>query len=254
MTYTVNKLAKLASISVRTLHYYDQIDLLKPAFIGDNGYRYYDETQLLRLQQILFYRELDFALDDIKRILDSDDFDQLESLQQHKEILLGRMNQTKKLIHTIEKTMQHLRGKVMMKDEELFYGFDSDRQKKYEQYLIDQGIVTEKRIEKGRDQIKDWSDNDWQKIKEDMNQLHLEFVQCIDDGLTPNSEKVQKLVQQHFEWVSRFWTPNRESYIGLSQQYTSGHPDWEKFYHHYHPQLAEYLAHAMCYFAEQKLD
>ena len=87
MSYTVNRLAKLSGVSSRTLRFYDEIGLLKPAFYGDNQYRYYEEEQLLMLQQILFFRELGFPLSDIQRILSSNDFDKIESLKLHKSML-----------------------------------------------------------------------------------------------------------------------------------------------------------------------
>ena len=87
MTYTVKKLAKLSGISIRTLRFYDEIGVLKPASRAANNYRYYEEEQLLMLQQILFYRELGFALNDIQRIIYSDDFNKLDALISHKQIL-----------------------------------------------------------------------------------------------------------------------------------------------------------------------
>ena len=75
MRYTFKQLAQLAGISVRTLHYYDEVGLLKPSFIKENGYRFYEEKELFRLQQILFFRELDFTLDKIKQIMESPGFD-----------------------------------------------------------------------------------------------------------------------------------------------------------------------------------
>ena len=80
MPYTVNKLARLSGVSSRTLRFYDEIGLLKPAFYGENQYRYYEEEQLLMLQQILFFRELGFPLSDIQRIIECDDFNKIESL------------------------------------------------------------------------------------------------------------------------------------------------------------------------------
>ena len=123
MSYTVKKLAKLSGISIRTLRFYDAIGLLKPAYYGDNHYRYYSEPQILMLQQILFYRELGFSLNDIQRIISSDDFNKIDSLISHKTILVQSLDRTKKLIKTIDQTIEHLRGKITMRDEELFVGF-----------------------------------------------------------------------------------------------------------------------------------
>lgn len=123
MAYTVNKLAKLSGISIRTLRFYDEIDLLKPANYGANNYRYYGVEQLLMLQQILFYRELGFPLNSIKKIIVSDDFNKIEALISHKQALIHSLDRTKILIKTIDQTILHLRGQAIMRDDEIFVGF-----------------------------------------------------------------------------------------------------------------------------------
>jgi DNA-binding transcriptional MerR regulator len=123
MSYTVKKLAKLSGTSIRTLRFYDTIGLLKPAYYGDNNYRYYEEEQILMLQQILFYRELGFSLNDIQRIIGSDDFNKIDALISHKQVLEQNLDRTKKLIKTIDQTIAHLRGEITMHEEELFAGF-----------------------------------------------------------------------------------------------------------------------------------
>jgi DNA-binding transcriptional MerR regulator len=123
MPYTVKKLATLSGISIRTLRLYDELGLLKPAYYGDNHYRYYEEEQILMLQQILFYRELGFSLNDIQRIISSDDFNKIDALISHKYILAQSLNRTTKLIKTIDQTVAHLRGEITMREEELFVGF-----------------------------------------------------------------------------------------------------------------------------------
>ncbi len=123
MSYTVKTLAKLSGISIRTLRFYDTIGLLKPAYYGDNKYRYYEEEQTLMLQQILFYREIGLSLNDIQRIISSDDFNKIDALISHKQILAQSLDRTRKLMKTIDQTIAHLRGKITMRDEELFFGF-----------------------------------------------------------------------------------------------------------------------------------
>lgn len=123
MPYTVKKLAELSGISVRALRFYDTIGLLKPAYYGDNNYRYYEEEQVLMLQQILFYRELNFSLNNIQSIINSDDFNKIDALLSHKQILTQDLHRTKKLLKTIDQTIAHLSGKITMDDEELFAGF-----------------------------------------------------------------------------------------------------------------------------------
>ena len=123
MAYTVKQVAAMSGVSVRTLHFYDETALLKPAYVGANGYRFYEEAQLLILQQILFYRELGFELKQIKKILGRRDFEKVAALQSHRKVLEKNLARTRQLIETIDKTIQHLKGKKKMKTEEMFAGF-----------------------------------------------------------------------------------------------------------------------------------
>ena len=123
MAYTVKQLAVMSGVTVRTLHYYDQMALLKPAYTKENGYRIYEEPQLLMLQQILFYRELGFELKRINAILSQRKFEKLAALKSHRQVLEKNVTRTRTLIDTIDKTISHLKGTKTMKSEELFMGF-----------------------------------------------------------------------------------------------------------------------------------
>jgi len=113
----------MSGVSVRTLHFYDETGLLKPARQGANGYRFYEEPQLLTLQQILFYRELGLELKQIKEILGRADFEKVGALQSHRKVLEKNLARTRTLIETIDKTIEHLKGTKKMKSEEMFLGF-----------------------------------------------------------------------------------------------------------------------------------
>ena len=113
----------MSGVSVRTLHFYDETGLLKPAYLGANGYRFYEEPQLLTLQQILFYRELGFELKQIKRIVGRADFEKVAALQSHRKVLQKNLTRTGRLLETIDKTIQHLKGIQKMKTKEMFAGF-----------------------------------------------------------------------------------------------------------------------------------
>ena len=123
MAYTVKKVAAMSGVSVRTLHFYDELGLLKPAYYANNGYRFYEEAQLLTLQQILFYRELGFELKQIQRILGRTDFEKVTALRSHRKVLQKNLVRTRRLIETIDQTIQHLKGIKKMKSEEMFGGF-----------------------------------------------------------------------------------------------------------------------------------
>lgn len=151
MAYTVKELAQMSGVSVRTLHFYDEIGLLKPARYGENGYRYYEEEQLFMLQQILFYRELGFELKHINALLTRSDFDRVEALKTHKAILLKNKTRMLELLTTIDKTIDKLTKGTTMKPSEMFKGFSKEKQAEYEKYLVDRyGATAEQNIENSK--------------------------------------------------------------------------------------------------------
>lgn len=251
MTYTINKVAKISGISIRTLRFYDEIGLLKPAYYGDNNYRYYEEEQLLMLQQVLFYRELGFSLSDIQRIINGDNFNKIDALKSHKEILKNGLDRTKIMINTIDKTIAHLRGKIMMKDKELYYGFDSEKQKEHEKYLVKEEIVTQELLDECNKKVKDWSGEEKNAFIQDIERIMKELIVAIENNAEPTDKDVQVLIRQHFIWLERTWTPTKESYIGLTELYRT--PEFRKFYDNRHPKLLEFIVAAMKVFAENKI-
>ncbi|MBP6177199.1 MAG: MerR family transcriptional regulator, partial [Anaerolineales bacterium] len=131
--FTVKQLSKMAGVTPRTLHHYDDIGLLKPSQVGENGYRYYGEEALIKLQQILFYRELDFPLEEIRRIMGRRDFDLLGALQSHREALQKKSARLSQLLATVDNTIQHIQGEKLMSQKDLFEGFSEEEQEKYAQ-------------------------------------------------------------------------------------------------------------------------
>lgn len=127
MAYSIKKIADMAGVTTRTLRYYDEIDLLKPAGTSDNGYRFYDQGNLLRLQQILFFRELDVSLDDILLIMSQPDFNLVGALENHRTALKKRASRLEKLIATVNHTIDTIKGENDMKEQELFEGFDETK-------------------------------------------------------------------------------------------------------------------------------
>lgn len=250
MRYTVKKLAELSGVTVRTLHHYDQIGLLKAAYQGENQYRYYEEEQLLLLQQILLYREMGMPLEDIKRVI-LGNFNKLKALKAHKLTLNRELDRMKKMIQTVNKTIKHLEGGKKMEDKELFFGLDSPRQKKYEKFLIEKGVCTEEEINDSREQAKKV---DWDAVKKKWDQLFKDYVDAIQKNLKPASPEVLKLAKRGYDLLESITgkKPSREYYLGLTEQYHS-HPDWLKMFNSYHPCLLDFLCKAMVAFADQEL-
>ncbi len=240
-TYTVKQVAELSGVSIRTLHHYDQIGLLKPAFTGENGYRYYENEQLLTLKQILFYRGLDMKLDTIQQIVASPHFDRAAALRIHRERLVQENQRTDALIQTIDQTLAHLEREPSMKEHELF---------EYEKQAIDRWGI--EKVEISRERTKGWTQTEYDQVNREYAEIHTALSLQILLGSPVESNDVQALIKKHYAVVSRFWTPDRNSYPALGRMYCDS-PDFRKVYDVYHPGLAEYLAKAMERFAECEL-
>src|SRR5690348_4771517 len=134
---TVKQLAAISGVTVRTLHHYDEIGLLKPAATGANGYRYYGRRELLRLQRILFHRELGVPLHSIAQLLELQEQDQIGLLLQHRQMLTAERERYRILIDTIDRTLSSLKGETPMADADLYKGFTAQKQAGYEAWLIE---------------------------------------------------------------------------------------------------------------------
>lgn len=251
--YTVKKLAKLSGVSVRTLHWYDEIALLKPAFYDANGYRCYEEEQLLTLQQILFFKELGFPLKDIQKILASSDFDKMRALSTHKKVIQTNIERQSELLQTIDSTLQHLEGKRMMNDNDLYKGFDENKQETQEKCMVQYlGTVAEDLIHDSKKKNINWENQEWDDIKNEANIIYAEISNCLDQGLTTRSNKVQALIHKHFLMSERFYTVTKDVYMALAQLYCE-HPYFIKFFEAHQPKLAEFIAEAMRVYAMNNL-
>jgi MerR family transcriptional regulator, thiopeptide resistance regulator len=194
----VKQLARLSGVSVRTLHFYDEIGLLKPAFVAANGYRFYEQEQVLMLQQILFYRELEFELKEIQRILTSRRFDKLKALQRHRELLAEKQARTGQLLQTIDKTIDQLSRGKKMKATEMFVGFDPKKQAEHEQYLIDRyGERAREGIAQSKRKVTNWSKADWQKCGSEWDAICQDLTRFLKEGRSSNSAEVQRVVHHH---------------------------------------------------------
>jgi len=252
MKYTVKKLAGISGVSVRTLRFYDQTGLLKPAYYGANGYRFYEEPELLMLQQILFYRELGFELKQIKRILGRNDFEKVAALKSHRKLLRQNLTRTSALIVTINNTIKHLTEKTKMKGEQFFVGFTPEKQAQHEQYLIDRfGEGMGETLGESKAKVKNWVTSDWERAGSEFVQICRDLVAAKQNQRAADSAAVQSIIRRHYVWLKQFWTPNRVSYAGHSHLIIDS--ELRKAYEAHDPQLPEYAASAMQVFAEKEL-
>ena len=251
--YTVSEMARLSGVSVRALHYYDDLGLLKPASLGANGYRYYGREELLRLQQILFHRELGLALERIKALLDDPAFDRVAALKAHRGMLTKEAERFRHLIATIDRTIAQLDGDGTMSDTDLYQGFSAEKQKEWEAQIETRyGEHGREKIAESKANFAKMTKADVDAGKAEMGAINAALADGMDAGETVESGRVQALVARHYAWVCRAWKPNRAAYAGLGRMYVES-PDFRAVYEAVRPGLTAYLAEAMGVFAEATL-
>ena len=246
MEYTVHELAELAGITARTIRYYDEIGLLKPARINSSGYRIYRGAEVDRLQQIMFYRELGVSLNDIKNIMNSPLFNRVEALKEHRARLIDEKKRLEVLIANVEKTIAMLEGRIIMTDREKFEGFKQkmidDNEKKYGEEI---------RTKYGDEQV----DESYKKFKnmtkeqyDEVEKLSLELNETLKKAFAtgnPAGELAQKAADLHRQWLSYFWgSYSKEAHAGLAQMYVEDER-FTAYYDKEQPGTAKFLRDAI---------
>lgn len=247
MVYTVKQLADLAGVSPRTLHYYDEIELLKPASHGENRYRYYDEKAMLRLQQILFYREMGLSLKEIKAVLEQPDFNVMSALQAHRATLQKRVERLERLISTVDKTINHLTGGTKMKSEEIFAGFSEEQQEEYAEQARQRWDP--KVVDASMKRWKNYSKEKQQQILQEGRDIYQGIFDRMDQG--NDSKEVQELVGQWHQNMRYFYEPTIEVLSGLGQMYVDS-PDFRATFEKFSPEFPEFLNQAIQLYCEGK--
>jgi DNA-binding transcriptional MerR regulator len=248
-TYTVSQLAKMAGVSVRTLHHYDHIQLLKPASRSEAGYRLYGPAELLRLQQILFFKELDLPLDEIRQVLDDPGFDPIQALQNHRRLLNKRKTRLTRLLGTIDKTIHKLAAEdTKMKDEELYEGFTQEQIARYKREVRER--YDPKLVAESERRVRDMSRAQWHELKAEDETVTRALAALMDKA--PGHLAVQQLIARHHAMMEQFYPVSAEIYRGLGQLYVE-HQEFRAYYEGYRPGLADFMAAAIAHYAEHTL-
>jgi MerR family transcriptional regulator, thiopeptide resistance regulator len=247
MIYSIKKLADLAGVSVRTLHYYDEQGLLKPQSRNRNGYRYYDDKTVMQLQQIMFFRELGFSLKEVKKIIFRKDFDVLEALQTQRTLLTKQVERNNELITTVDKTIQKLKGEVEMQIKEYYQGFSDEQIEKYRQ---------EVRQRWGETTLRESEKRIIKMGKERFTALQAEggkIFQTISDNMSRGYDNkiVQEQVAHWRQWLENFHHYSEDEVRGLGGEY-SRNPEFAKFFQKIHPELPDFLTKAIEYYCAHK--
>lgn len=251
MEYTVQKLGQLAGVSTRTLRYYDQIGLLQPCRVNSNGYRIYGQSEVNRLQQILFYKELGVSLDTIKEILSSSTFDGEAALREHRLKLIEKRQKIETLICNVEKTIAASEGRITMTNKEKFEGFKhnllAENEKKYGKEIRDK--YGKETVEQSNSKLMNLSEEDYQKVTALEQQIRDVLAQAFTSG-DPAGPLAQQAAELHKEWLCYFWPKySKEAHAGLAQMYV----DDERFTAYYdkeQPGTAEFLRDAIAIYTK----
>ena len=244
---TVKQLAAISGVTVRTLHHYDEIGLLKPAHIGENGYRYYGRKELLRLQRILFHRELGAPLGEIADLLDLEGEDQVGVLLRQRERLEAERERFTTLIGTIDLTIASIRGEAAMSNADLYTGFSAEKQAAYEAWLIERyGDTMKADIARSAKAMARMSEDEQKAALQELHDVEQALAEGLRHGVDPQSDVVDGMIRRHRAWIASAWDKPcpPEAYVGLADLYLS-HPDFVKRYETIEPGFSDWLAAAM---------
>jgi len=251
MEYTVGQLARLAGVSTRTLRYYDRIGLLRPETTSASGYRVYGQAQVDRLQQILFYREMDVELRAIGTLLAAPEFERLRALEGHLQALAERRDRLSALIDTVKRTMAAAKGEIIMTDEEKFAAF--------KQNLIDENerkYGAEARERYGNEAV-DASNEKLQSMTQEQYENTEALSLAVNEAIKaafetgdPEGELAMKACELHKQWLMRYWKSySPEAHKGLAQTYVDD-PRFAAYYDALKPGCAKFLRDAIFAFCQ----
>lgn len=238
--FKVKQLAQMAGVTARTLRYYDEIGLLKPSRGLDNGYRAYQEADLLRLQQILFYRELGMPLERIGEIMGRPDFNVLRALESHRAELRQQVTRLERLLATVEETIGYIQGEKTMKEVQFFAGFEDEQSAGYQQEAeqhYDPAVV--------RASAQKWQTYtaaEKQRIADEGNAIYRDLAQTLPLGA--HSPAAQACVARWHAHMQYFWSPNDEQLLGLTDLYHDD-PRFRATFDQLDPSLAEFMRQAV---------
>lgn len=245
MEYSVHKLSQLAGVSTRTLRYYDEIGILKPARINSSGYRIYGQAEVDRLQQILFFKALGVKLDAIKQIMTSPAYDAAKALQEHRSQLLDKRNQLDVLIANVEKTLASMEGRITMTDREKFEGFKQqlidENEAKYGKEIREK--YGEDAVNRSNQKLKGMTQEEYEAGKRLEQEVLDTLAKAFENG-DPAGELAQKTAELHKQWLMHYWSEySQEAHAGVAQMYV----DDERFtaYYEKQPGMTRFLRDAI---------
>lgn len=255
MSWSIADVARMSNVTSRTLRHYDAIGLLPPAWTAAGGRRYYEREQLLRLQQVLLLRELGLGLEAIGDVLAAQsEASTVEVLRRHRALLLAEHRRLGRLVETVTDTIEDLEKGNTMAVEKMFEGFDPGQFGGFdpEQYVDEARERWGDSVDESISHVQRWTSDDWAGYKSETVAVNDRIAELFDAGVPVDDPRVLDAVDAHFRLVSRFWTPNRESYTGLGRMYVDD-SRFAKNYEDVREGLTVYMRDAMKAYADARL-
>lgn len=240
----VGDVARLAGVTVRTLHHYDELGLLQPSRHAESGYRLYTDEDLERLQQILFYRELGLGLDQIGEVMNAPDFDRREALLEQRRLLAQQIVRLEATLQLVDKTLASLNGGFHMTKEEMFEVFGGFDPSQYETEVQERWGDTDAYKESTR-RAQQYTKADWQRFAKESEEIGSAIAQLMDEGVQPTDERAMNAVERHRLQVDQWFYPcSRQFHAQLGKMYIAD----ERFratYENIRPGMAQYVHDAI---------
>jgi len=244
MTMTVGQVARLAHVSVRTLHHYDDVGVLSPSARSDAGYRLYTDADLDRLQQVLLFRELGFSLEEIAEALGDPEFDRRDALIEQRALLANRMRATEAMLALIDKTLMALEGGIRMDKEEMFEVFGDFDPTEYEEEVEERWGHTDAYKESARRTAR-YTKEDWARHKAESERVNAEVASLMDAGVPAEDPRAMDAAEAARLLIDTWFYPcSHEMHVGLAEMYIAD-PRFTATYEKIRPGMARYLHDAI---------
>ncbi len=243
MAYTVGTVARLAHVSVRTLHHYDELGLLEPSARSDSGYRLYTDADLAQLQQVLLYKELGFSLEAIADALGDPAFDRREALRRQRELIAGRVSRLTAMLDLIDRTVAAENGGIALSTEEMFEVFGDFDPTEHEAEVKERWSETDAYQESTRRAAR-YTKADWQRFKDEAEEIDTAIAALIDEGVAPDDPRAMDAVERARLQIDEWFYPcSRVMHANLGEMYVAD-PRFTATYEKIRPGMAAWMRDA----------
>jgi len=242
--WTVGQVAERSGVTVRTLHHYDEIGLLRPSRRSASGYRLYTDEDLVRLQHVVVYRRLGFSLEEVAVLLDDPEADVAAHLRRQRAAVMSRLDELAELVTAIDRALEAEVSGIQLTPEEQRELFGEDFKEEYQEEARERWGDTEA-WRQSQERTSQYTKADWQAIKAEMDGINARFVEALQAGEPADGERAMDAAEAHRQHITRwFYDCPAEMHANISEMYVSD-PRFAKTYEDIHAGLAQYVRDAV---------